>query len=343
MTSKRKGRGSFLGCPPRGALPHPVLSLCLLSLFPVFSLGCTPETSVESSAPVETPEPERKVAVRLEADSGLWPLRSIDIFVYADTPTRPLEAFLSLKEKPAGPVELALEPGDKTIVALGNSPWEYRLEALSRLDALEQLSMRYDEEDGARPLLSGSAALRAKEGASVLLRLDPLLCPVRIVSVNRAFSGDLRIEEPAVHLERVNASAEVLRRDGFRPVELLSRGSPMHDPSLLEQALPCDIGYFTQYPGTQLQSYPNDESEPSAGTPRTLLVLEGRIGGEACRWETELPPVRRGHGLNVEWSISGPKAGTVRISDFLLYLSELSQCDEDTFASRASGRVSGPP
>lgn len=314
MVRNRKSRRLLLyGRPPGGLLPHSVLSVCLLFFLPAFSVCCTRQEHPSGQEPPGTDGQEAAagpVLIRTEAVGG-FPVRTLDFFIYRDRGTRPLERHLHFGAGDPPPVLPELTAGEKVLVAVANSPWPFRVGALAFFEAAEQMSMRYDEEDAEAPVLSAvhPFLLPSRSAADTLtldIRLLPLLCRVEVCSVFRDFPGDERIEGPRVHLQTVNAAAELLRCDGFRPTETLDNPDLLKSPELMRRPLPVDIGFFMQFPAVSLYAYPNDPEEGGLGTPRTRLVLEGRIGGRTCRWESDLPALRRGFRLKTDWTVTGP-------------------------------------
>ena len=299
MDTDQLRRNVLFGHPPGGTLPRSVFSLCLLIIAPVWLVSCSGEPGGG--------EEKERVRVALLPQAAGRSIRSLDLFIYSNEGTRRLEAYCHCTEPHGEPFLLEVPPGEKTAVALANSPWAFRLDALAAFDSMELLQMRYELEDAAAPFLSGAAEFCAglEEGAPVGIFLQPLLCAVELCSVFCDCPGEVLLEEPVVQLEQVNAAAEVLRRDGFRPVELVDAAAQLRSPQLMRAALPCDVGRYTQYPRTTLACYPNDAASPTAGTPRTRLVLQGRLSGQFCRWETVLPPVRRGCRIKTRWTLTG--------------------------------------
>ncbi|MCR5841993.1 MAG: hypothetical protein K6G86_07965, partial [Bacteroidales bacterium] len=84
----------------------------------------------------------------------------------------------------------------------------------------------------------------------------------------------------------------------FRPTELIDAGD--------WQALPCDVGYFPQYPGITLWCYPNDTPETILGAPRPSVEFACEIRGQTCTFEIPLPPLPRGCTKEIELTVDGP-------------------------------------
>ena len=286
---KSRGRKSFLlGRPPRGTLPqlYAFWFHCLLFVTAVSASSCSKDKP-------STTEPQ------LQADSisiTLLPswqvaMASLDLFIYDDSGIRPLlyhkgvtGACKSLK---------APNPGaDFIAVAIANTPGRINPEALGSFDAMENLSMSYSSELAEAPLMSGMA--QAKGGSSLSIRLTPLLCAVQLESIDNLLEGRPLLRNPRVYFRYANASAQVLRQDGFRPSQTVESPQGLRSPELFCAYLGQDIGYFRREPGISLYCYPNDSPFATIGTPRTELILEAECEGETLGFATGLPALPRG-------------------------------------------------
>ena len=187
-------------------------------------------------------------------------------------------------------------PGmERIVVAIANSPLDFNEQALGRFDSIELLSYSFSDDNPLRPLMSGQATVGAD--GQVTLTLTPLMARVKLGEISNTIKNYVRLEDPGIHLENMNASAEIMRSWGFHPSETLP------DPPVA--MLPWDIGVFTQTPGTELFCYPNDSQDSDIGTPATVLVLECGISGQECRFEVPLGPIRRNTTTFVDISVSG--------------------------------------
>ena len=248
-------------------------------------------------APVDETPPAPVVdsvltTVRLEA--GGREVRTLDLFIYAPDGIRDLEHHVHLDHLPD---ELCLRtpPGEKLLAAVANSPRSFNLKALERYDAMEQLGFPFADDDPESPILGGSGTTQELTGT---VSLQPLLCRVVLAAVCNTMDGYELLENPRVRLRDLPASAEILRLQDFRPVELLDAGP--------WAALPYDVGYFPQEPDITLWCYPNDTPEDVLGVPRPTLEFACEIRGSACSFDVPLPPLARGAALTVELIINGP-------------------------------------
>lgn len=279
------------------------------SIFTTLAVMFTVCTS--SCLPVLTPfdgtdspdEPPATTVVELEGE-----FRQADILLYDNSELRVLVAHSTVKSHRTA---FELAPGDYTVVAIANLHGELVEDAIRRYESIETLCYRYCDEDPAAALTSATSLVSA--GGCCRLLLQPLLCEVEILSIERDFAGAMagfRAEDVRLYLANVNSKAEPLRQTGFRPSEMLNCGGFCQDdldsmrfPSMLCTDLGCDIGHFALYPHISLFCYPNDSQE-GIGTPSTRLVLDARVNGEPESWEWTLPEMSRGSKLSLSLVIS---------------------------------------
>ena len=275
-----------------GDLPDPpymaaAVFFLLASLLPVIP-GCRPSPCVNEPLcedPVGVVAASDTIISMFSVSDAGWPdsgIGVLDVFLFSDSGTRPLEKHR--RTVPGDTLQIVSSPGDKILVLIANSPYAFNLAAVPNLDAIEQIRVGFPDDDPRLPLMS--AALSFEAGAESKAELQPLMCRIVIESVSNLMSGYRRLEDPQAFLSGMNPEAELLRYAGFAP------SLPQSDT--LKIPLPCDIGLFTQYPGTELFCYPNDPGESSMSSPSTVLNLEGSIGGAQRLLSFPLPPLRRG-------------------------------------------------
>ena len=222
------------------------------------------------------------------------PVSRLDLFIYDADAVKELLDRRTYTFLPDS-VRFYGKDGDKTVVAIANSPREFNDEALSRYDSIELVSFSSEEDSPHSPLMGGQCAVAP--GAGTKLTLTPLLARIKLGEISNTMSGYIRLENPRVWLENMNAWAELLRTAGFRPSQTIEKPPP--------KPLPYDIGIFAQTPGTELFCYPNDSS-PDSGTPATAFVLECEIGGATCSFRTPIPTIGRNTTTRIDVSVSGP-------------------------------------
>lgn len=238
-----------------------------------------------------------------------YPIRSLDLFIYEDRGIRKLYTYIHIDslirpsaESPPFETGFVLPSGDYIAVALANCPSPPQIRALQSMDAMENLSVSYASETVAFPFMSGFCQFRA--GYDARLHLSSLLCEVKIESVDNLMEGCPLLKNPRVYFRNANASAQVLRQDGFRPTQWMDDPAKMQSPELFIAALPEDIGRYRQEPGLSLHCYPNDSPYDGPGTPRTEIVLEAEKDGETLRFATSLPALMRGRSYSIALSLS---------------------------------------
>lgn len=250
--------------------------------------GKKPETMGDSLS-VQT---EDKLLVEFEA---ACPVKVVDLFIYADSWTRSLLFHKRYDSLPDGPVCLTGLPGELMAVAIANSPLPLKLEALRNYFSMELLQMNYADEDPAWPVQSGVSS--AKD--SVRLVLEPLLCEVRVLSLTNCLPGTPLAENIRLFLTEVNAAAEILRFDGFRPVETVDDPAEIKHPEMMEARLRAPVGMYAVRPGLSLFCYPSDGQE-GPGTPLPVIVMEYTVGDASYSYSQRLPPLRRGEKTKLD-------------------------------------------
>lgn len=283
---------------------------CLLLAFMVVSscwhvpeVDKGPETTGQEEIKADT----MKVVIKARsswAEDRIPPIRRLDIFIYGSGGLRTLESHATIRGNGAVMCDtLNCSAGRKTIVAIANTPLEFNLTALAKMDGMELLSYKADDDDAETPVMS--ACMETEAGDTVDMTLKPLLCRIRLSEISNTMTGYRLIEEPLVYLCDCNPVAEALRQKEFRPKE--------PSPDTLKVALPYDIGVYTQYPGTELYCYPNDTPETILGCPRTSMGLECRIDGRKAVFEFQLPPLQRAGCVDVGICVDGPDSYTCSV------------------------------
>lgn len=271
----------------------------------MFSLLYSPALTIPSCTPANTTEtPGRHedddqgqalVSSPLSLHcKGRYPIHHADIFIYGAGGLEELE-FHTRTERP-DTLELLLREGDKKAVAIANCPYLFNTEAMTRYDAMELVSTYFQDDNPEAPIMSGTCEFSASDDC--IMELTPLLCRIILAEVTNNMDDYRRLEEPKVWLSHMNASAALLRADGFRMTEQVQ--------DTLKVDLPCDIGLYTQYPGTTLCCYPNDGHSPTAGNPATEFIFECSIDGvpQVCR--TDLPPIKRNATVMLSLTVDAP-------------------------------------
>ena len=238
------------------------------------------------------------------AEDRIPPIRRLDIFIYGSGGLRSLESHVTIRGDGCSLCDtLRCTAGRKSIVAIANSPLEFNLTALAKMDGMELLSYKAGDDDAETPVMS--ACMEAEAGDTVDIALRPLLCRVRLSEISNTMTGYRLVEEPRVYLCDCNPEAEALRQKEFRPRE--------PSPDTLKVPLPYDIGVYTQHPGTELYCYPNDTPETILGSPRTSMGLECRIDGRKAVFEFPLPPLGRAGCVDVAICVDGPDSYTCSV------------------------------
>lgn len=273
----------------------PALLAATVIAVAVTATACAGEGGEGGPPPETIPPAQVKDTLHIRV-SARHTIRTLDVFVYADRPTRPLESHVRVEGSEVPGIISAR--GDRIVAAVANSPAEFNLEALRYFDSIELLSMDYRDEDPAAPLMSG---VQACAGDTADLALTPLLCPILLVSVENCLSSPA--EDAHVTLRQVNSRAEVFRSDGFRPTETVDTPQETAHPEMMTARLPVDVGCYAQYPGLTLYAYPND-CDAVPGIPQTELVFDYSMDGTRHSTVVPVHPLRRGETTPVQLRIN---------------------------------------
>lgn len=286
---KSKGCNNRLsGRPPRSSLLHKILiSKCLLYLTAALAASCKSEKVPVS----EWPLPGNSSRIVMESPLDI---NCLDIFIYRDSGIKALLLHRRTDTLAgAGQLEMdcAVDECDCIAVVLASSPGHPSVASLQSFDAMERLQMSYAREHSDYPFMSGMAQFHSP--GSAVIKLTPLLCKVSIKSIDNCIEGQPLLRNPRIYLRNINASAQVLRQDGFRPSETISPPGNLRSPELMFSQLGKEIGYHRQETDLNLYCYPNDSPYGGPGTPRTEIVFEADTQDGPYIHIEELPAIRR--------------------------------------------------
>lgn len=297
--------------------------LYILLLLPVSAcMGKADDIMIMDQPTVQDEDYSKEYLINISVDDRIstrtvGSIRKIGVFVYEAEGLRRLISTGEIGEGDS--YGFRSSGGDMTVVAIANCPFEINNAAVSKLESIELLRMDFKYDDPDHPVMSGCCTVC--EGGCSDLVLRPLMSKVVLTSVSNNMDGYRRLEDPRVYLGDTNPSAELLRNDGFRPDSQETEESRV--------ALPCDVGIFTQYPGTELFCYPNDYTDNIMGTPATALILECEIEGETHSFRAQLPPLPRNRVISVSMTIDGP--------------GQMSYSSYDDFSGKASSNAAVMP
>lgn len=257
----------------------------LLTAVTVLTCACTQAPSLHS----DTQEPDSLTVHICPA----LPFHHMDIFIFADTLTRPLESHLRAGNKQF--LRIPASPGDKLVVGLADVRGSFGSTLPDRYSTMERMTMEYADEDPGSPLQAGQGS--GGTGRTVELDILPLLCPVSIRSISIA--ADAPLCGAVARLEKVNAEAQILRSDGFHPSRTIDGPDGLEFPMMMLQEFPEDIGSDPRPTGITLWCYPNEDDDGPGGGGTNLLI-SGTLAGERKVWRIPLGKIRRGARLELD-------------------------------------------
>ncbi len=196
--------------------------------------------------------------------------------------------------------------GDRQMAAVSGTPggplaWT----DIQTYGSLEKVRFSLEEEDPLRPRLYGENYLEDARSRIVFLRLQSMLCSIRIRSVCADFSGhpyaDASFNNDKLYL--INAGAECLpfSKDTDGPVSWINQGrldsaavARLPRPEMLLQEGYGAVGADRIHLEKDFYCYANPAEEDQLGSPVTRLVLEGDINGITCYYPISLPAMEPG-------------------------------------------------
>lgn len=232
-----------------------------------------------------------------------------DLFIYSKTGTGKLISYKHY-DNTAETLTFELEGncGQCTGVLITNCPFRFNLDALDRLDSMQKLSYRLEDEDRLRPLCSGCFDLSGEPLERV--DLQPLMCRVILESISNGLDRYRLLESPAIWLNGASSSARVLQTKDFRPED--------SGEDAEKEYLDHDIGFYTQHPGTVLYCYPNDTPENILGVEKPELIFECTIDKVTRNYSVPLPPLKRGSTTRVNLVIDSEEKHYYQFSSLSL-------------------------
>lgn len=280
-----------------GTLPALRSTTILTFLFSLLTFGL-PALWVSSCSKRTESDGEKEVEVQIDSaycnfsvKTGGRAVERLDIFIYEAGGTGKLEyheKYTRFQET----YEIFLPEGEKRVMAIANSPHNFRTSSLERFDSALLIAYQYLEDNPEKPIMGAWVETSNMEAE---LELVPLLCKVEIESVSNDLDNYELLENPRVRLKDLNASAKVFDKAGFSPTETITDG-PWVD-------FPHDIGYYPMKPDISLFCYPNDTAENVLGTAHTYLQFECSIKGKVHSYDIKLPPIERNATTKISFGI----------------------------------------
>lgn len=205
-----------------------------------------------------------------------------DIFIYEDNEVMSLDSYCRAD---GGSIylEAASTSGNKIGVVVANIPDDkFTYNDILSYQTLCDMVQDYAEEDPAHPVMCGSVHFTAGSRQPVMVKLEPLLCRIRIRSLRVSFDErpykGLKLEDACCYLINVNGRCPVFGTEPSNPSEIINYGA--YDPYGSQRCRHPEMLRSEVLAGAQLYCYPSlhgDSSVPGQGT--TKLVIEGKVAG----------------------------------------------------------------
>ena len=250
------------------------------------------------------------------------PPAGLDIFVFKDGAVKSLDSYS--KVRPEGfSASVVSGRGDRIVAMLSGAYLRAdQIAAVRCYEDLESLFVNLEDEVAGTPVMSGETVICAGEQGPWNIVLEPLLSKVEVLGLSVKLKGAYAgrsLDNVQAYLTGVNGSCQPLRRDGFRPSEIINNGrlrgsdlARLASPQLVSNTprISRQMGGETTYETFSLYCYPNDVTEESSGSPFTRLVIQGDIDGQTYYYP--VPINRPGFGY------SAGKAGICRNVNYVM-------------------------
>lgn len=222
----------------------------------------------------------------------------LDIFFFDSEEPFLLDSYQQV-DMGESPLYCMSAPEGKIIAALSSVDGDiYARSGITRLSDLSRESFSLEEDKPQNPFLAGKTSAREGASRTVFLKLEPLICTIRVRSVSADFRArpysNLNCQLDKLYL--INAVCECIPfgGDGPSPLSWVNLGMCTKESPMLCADGPGEVTPMRTYPGTELYSYPNPATEDSPGNPVTRLVLECRAGETKCYYPINLPGMEAG-------------------------------------------------
>ena len=254
--------------------------------------------------------------------SSQTPPAGLDVFVFKDGAVKALDSY-SKAYPDDGQASVVSGSGDRIVAMISGA--HLRADQIASIRCYEDLESLYvsleDEVEGS-PVLSGETVICAGGQGPWSIVLEPLLSKVEVLGLSVRLKGEYagkELDNVQAYLTNVNGTCQPLRRNGFRPVEIINNGrlrdsdlDRLRSPQLVRHMprISRQMGGETTYETFNLYCYPNDVAEESVGSPFTRLVIQGDIDGQTYYYP--VPINRPGFGY------SAGKAGICRNVNYVM-------------------------
>ena len=239
--------------------------------------------------------------------SGSIPPAGLDIFVFRDGAVKTLDSYCRAPSAGSGIAGVISGSGDRIVAMIGGARLRPdQIASVRCYEDLESLYVSLEQETAGSPVMSGETVICAGTEGPWSIVLEPLLSKVEVVGLSVRMKGSYagkRLTNVQAYLTNVNGTCQPLRRDGFRPVELINAGrlrdadmDRLSSPQLLHvrPRVSREMDGEVTYETFSLYCYPNDVPEESSGSPFTRLVIQGEMDGQTYYYP--VPINRPGYG-----------------------------------------------
>lgn len=312
----------------------------LIISFPAFFLCCSgTDGSLGGHEPEEAP-----VTISF-ASITANPAQSLDIFVFNNDFLRRLDSHQRFVWDGHSEIKAASRNGGKIIVAVsGLDSTCLTWDRINSYETLQKMDVSFRHDNPETPLMSGEIKIDTGNPGTYEIRMKPVLSSISVRSIrcdfsSRPYAGE-ELSDVRVYLTNVNASApimengpvasnDIINMSGYNEFDMQSLDFPQYVMRKLEYG----IGTDPQQCGIELYCYPNENTEETAGTPFTRLVIEGKLRGKTYYYPINI----NRDGFDMECGHTGIRRNFRYIYD--LTITRTGSTDPDTPVSHEIVKV----
>ena len=283
---------------PRFARHISVAVLAAFLQLPAFFSSCS---RIEEPACVPT-----KAQIYIQWATNPTP-EALDLFFFHTREPMELDAYQQVSGLDSRTGVYALSgSGDRQMAALSAEPGNLGAWTdILTYGSLEKVLFSLDEEEPQRPKLFGESFLEDARSRIIFLKLQTMLCSIRIRSVCADFSGHpyagALFQNDKLYLINAGVECRPFSKDAQGPVSWMNQGcldstavTRLPHPEMLLQEGYGMVGKNRILQEKTFYCYANPAAEEGLGTPITRIVLEGSIDGITCYYPISLPAMAPG-------------------------------------------------
>lgn len=225
------------------------------------------------------------VALKLASSSKI---KTADIFFFNDDRIGLLDSYQRINVYNAGDIRAYCRSGAKRIVIVANYRHDTLWSRVYSLSGMEKVVSDIKDEIIKYPVMTGTAIIRTDKKQEYKIVLSPLLCKITIRSLKCDFRHkeykNKSLNDVKIYLLNINEnypafSVQVPVPSSYINMQKRDFGimEKMQDTDLIYKEIDYPIGNKGLERPVNLYCYPNLSGKNNPLTPKTLVVIEGKI------------------------------------------------------------------